>query len=90
MKKIYKFYWDCGRQGSISGIFSAEESYVKECIGKRVNFGEALGKHSQVYGTLEEKDLTVLTDDAEFIKKAEEFELVPTGANPLSNLPECE
>lgn len=26
MKKLYSFYWDCGRMGNLEGLFIAEES----------------------------------------------------------------
>ncbi len=90
MKKIYEFYWDCGRMGHVEGIFSAEEANIKECIGKRIYFGEILGKHSEIYGDLKENDLKILTDDQEFIKKAEELKLIPSGYNPLDYISEEE
>ena len=24
MEKLYEFYWDCGRQGSVNGMFIAD------------------------------------------------------------------
>lgn len=85
MKAIYKFHWDCGRQGHVGGLFIANVENVKENLGKGVYFGEILGKHSEVYGTLEEGDLTVKTDDQDFISKFEEIMGTGTisGYNPL-------
>jgi len=60
MKKLYKFYWDCGRQGDVEGLFFANEENVKSAIGREVYFGEILGKHSEVYGTLDKGDLEVI------------------------------
>jgi hypothetical protein len=54
---LWRFYWDCGRQGEVDGLFVATESEIKEAIGKQVYFGEILGKHSEVYGTLDEGDV---------------------------------
>ena len=90
MEKVYSFYWDCSRMGSLDGIFVADEEEVKNAIGANLYFGEVLGKHSEIYGTLEEKDITVLSDDpkdVEVIKR-----LIPdgTGFNPLDYLPEDE
>jgi hypothetical protein len=34
MKKIYKFHWDCGRQGYVSGIFIADDEEVKKLENK--------------------------------------------------------
>lgn len=59
-KYLWKFYWDCGRSGSISGLFVATEEEVKSAIGKKAYFGEVLGKHSEVYGELEEGDIKKL------------------------------
>ena len=85
MKKIYVFYWDCGRMGSLDGLFVAEESDIEKVIGKEVYFGEVLGKHSEIYGMLEESDLTVKTDDQEFIRKfIDIFDMgTISGYNPL-------
>ncbi len=73
MKKLYEFNWDCGRQGEIDGLFIAEEKNVKQLIGKRISFGEVLGKHSDIYGELEDDDLTIKSDDQDFIKKLQEI-----------------
>lgn len=89
-KVLWKFYWDCRRMGSVEGVFVATEAQVKEAIGKRVYFGEILGKHSEVQGVLEEKDLKRLTDDQDFIAKAETYGIASTGYNPLNHLPEEE
>lgn len=60
MRRLWKFYWDCGRMGEVEGLFVASEEQVNSALGKHVYFGEILGKHSDVHGTLEEKDLTVI------------------------------
>lgn len=88
MRKLYKFYWDCGRQGDICGLFVADEQEVNDALGKKVYFGEVLGKFSEIYGTLEEKDLTVKTDDQEFIEKLESVigDKTISGHNPLHHI----
>ena len=63
MKKLYKFYWDCGRMGSLEGVFVAEETELKAAIGKTIDFGEALGKHSEIDGPLLDKDITEISVD---------------------------
>ena len=88
--KLFRFYWDCARQGNVIGTFIAEQEEVDAAIGKMVYFGEVLGKHSEIYGELEEGDLAALTDDEDFIKQALEYGIVPTGFNPLRYLPEVE
>lgn len=82
-KKLYQFFWDCGRMGCVRGVFAASEADVQKAIGQNVYFGEILGKHSEIYGDLNEEDLTVLTDDQEFLQKAEQYGLIPFGYNPL-------
>jgi hypothetical protein len=85
---LYKFYWDCGRYGDVEGLFVADESEVASCIGKEVYFGEILGKHSDVYASLEWKDLTLKSNDQEFILKL--FEIMGnntiSGYNPLEHI----
>lgn len=87
-KVVYRFTWDCGRQGIVRGIFAASPEQVQAAIGQRIYFGEILGKHSEIYGELDEEDLEVLTDDTDFIRQATEFGLIPNGYNPLNYLPE--
>jgi hypothetical protein len=74
--------------GEVTGIFDATREAVKAAIGKDVYFGEILGKHSEIYGTLDEGDLTELTDDQKFIQQAKDFKCIPVGYNPLDYLSE--
>lgn len=69
MKKLYKFHWDCGRMGDLDGIFVADEAEINRLIGKEIYFGEVLGKHSEVFGTLEKNELEILSDDQSMIEK---------------------
>lgn len=62
-KKLFSFYWDCGRMGSLEGLFVSTQEEVDKVIGKEVYFGEVLGKHSEVYGTLSAEDLKVIEID---------------------------
>lgn len=87
MKKLYKFRWDC-RYGTIEGTFVADEQKVADAIGEYVYFGDILGKHSEVSGNLCEGDLTVVTDDADFIERAIEYGIDSTGYNPLGFIEE--
>ena len=88
MKKIYEFYWDCGRQGSVEGVFIEDSELVDMCIGKSVYFGEILGKHSEVYGTLDSSDLKVLTDDQEFVAMFQKIlgSSWQSGYNPIDTI----
>ncbi len=86
--KLYKFLWDIPRGGSVSGAFLAEPKEVAKAMGKDVYFGEILGKHSEVYGTLDVGDVKALDVSDEFVK---EFALhFPDGFgyNPLDYLSE--
>ncbi|ADQ53308.1 hypothetical protein 65p300 [Aeromonas phage 65] len=51
MLKLYRFYWDAGRGGSVEGLFVEDSEVVEKYIGSDVYFGEILGKHSEVEGT---------------------------------------
>lgn len=58
--KIYRFYWDAGKMGSLTGMFVVNargEEKLRQLVGRQVYFGEALGKHSEIYGKLEASDL---------------------------------
>lgn len=84
-KYLWKFRWDCGRQGNVDGLFIATEDEIKNSFGKEVYFGEILGKHSEIYGTLDACDLEKVNVEPEVIEK-----LIPylgynwSGYNPLN------
>jgi len=84
MKAIYKLNLDCGRYGSLYGIFVADKEYVDTLIdsGIEVYFGEVLGEHSDVYGEIEETDIQLVTDDVKVVDMFEEYEL-STGIDPF-------
>ncbi len=88
MRKIYSFGVDFGRNGEIDGMFIAESDNVENIIGKNVDFGEALGKHSDVQVVMEESYFTILSDELDFIEKFEK--IIGTGSisgyNPLDYL----
>ncbi len=87
-KALYRFYWDCGRMGDVEGVFVADTTAIKEALGKEIYLGEALGKHSEVFGPLEDKDVTLLTEDQAFIAQFETFLPRGSGYNPLNYTPE--
>lgn len=68
MLKLYSFNWDMRRMGSVEGLFVSDEQTIKDNIGAEVYFGEILGKHSEVYGTLDEEDLKVVSEDQDKIE----------------------
>lgn len=53
----------------LEGLFVAEESDMDALMGKEIYFGEVLGKHSEIFGPLEERDITIKNDDEDFINK---------------------
>ncbi len=76
--------------GHVEGVFVSDHKTVSDAIGRHVYFGEILGKHSEIHGTLKKSDVTALTDDQSFIARAEEFKIVPMGRNPLEYLEEAD
>lgn len=84
MKKLYHFFWDCERDGELEGVFLATAEEIASLIGKFIYFGECLGKHSEISGVIQSHDIRLLTDDQEFIAKAELYGLTSIGYNPLS------
>lgn len=91
MKKLYRYTMGCGRMGEVTGLFVADDVLeIKPAIGLDLYFGEILGKHSEVQGTLEAKELVVVSDDQSFITKFEEYGC-GNGHSPLDAIkcPEC-
>jgi hypothetical protein len=86
MLAIYEFYWDCKRMGDVEGVFIADKEEVAKVMGKHIYFGEILGKHSEISGVLEEHDLTIKSEDQDFIAKCIEVfgKGTISGYNPLA------
>lgn len=91
-KVIVEFNWDCGRQGNVESTFVCDAGKLEASFGKEVYFGEILGKHSEIYGTLDREDITIKSDDQEFIDKFEEIMGVGwySGHNPIIAIDEQE
>jgi hypothetical protein len=91
MNYLWKFYWDCGRSGEVEGLFVATEDEVNAVIGQGVYFGEILGKHSEVRGTIDEGEITKVNLDTETVEKVSKI-LGSTwsGYNPLEYLEESD
>lgn len=83
-KGIYRLNAEFGRMGDLTGIFIANKEHVKILIeyGIKVYWGEVLGKHSEVYGSIDESELTLVSDNPEAIKIIEELRL-ENGYNPF-------
>lgn len=86
---LYRFRFDCGRMGHLDGLFTATADEVKSAIGRELYFGEVLGKHSEIYGTLDEGEVTLVTDDEAFVSKFDEYQCA-SGFNPLDYFREDE
>jgi hypothetical protein len=88
MLKLYRFYKRFGRMGELEGVFAAHEHEVKQLIGQGLDFGEALGKHSEICFTLQKGDVKVVSEDQDFIKQF--VKILPNGAgvNPFDGLEE--
>jgi len=89
MKAIYKMYFDCGRMGSLDGIFTAEKDAMQKLIesGNEVYFGEVLGKHSDISGPIENSDITMISDDSEHVLLFEKLNM-KCGYNPFDYIEE--
>lgn len=89
MKAIYKMTFDCGRMGELTGIFTADSKDIKNLIGKEVYFGEVLGKHSEVYGTIDKNEIKLVTKEKEAIEVFEKYGL-ESGYNPFDYISDSE
>lgn len=69
MLKLYKWYSDWGRIGSVEGLFVATDGEIEKLNGRTIHFGEILGKHSEVSIEFETSDFVVKSDDQVFINK---------------------
>lgn len=88
-KALWKLHFSAGRSGTLHGMFVATDEEIEAAMGQYLQFGEVLGKHSDVSGPLDKEDITRVTDDAAFVEKFEEYGCA-SGYNPLEYLPESE
>lgn len=84
MKGIYSLDIDCGRMGDLQGKFVADSEEVKTLLDSKleVYWGEVLGKHSEVVGSIEPKEINLISDDPNVV---EMFEInnFSSGYNPF-------
>lgn len=71
--------------GQLDGIFVAECWQITASVGKNVYFGEVLGKHSDISGTLEEGEVELISDNPSDVEVFERLDLA-TGYNPITIL----
>ena len=86
-KLLVKFYEDCGRMGSVDGIFTTTREELDSIIGKEIYFGEILGKHSEIIVSIEESNFEIKSEDQDFINKLEDIFGAGTvsGYNPFDH-----
>lgn len=84
MNGLYKLNFDCGRQGQLEGIFIADVKFVDYLIENDiyVDFGEVLGKHSDICGTVGKDEIEFVTDNHEVLTIVKGFDL-ENGHNPF-------
>lgn len=80
-RNLYKLKFDCRSNGCVNGLFKATATEIEEAMGKNVVFGEVLGKHSYIFGTLEKCDIELISDDPYIVSNTDEY-----GFNPLHYL----
>ena len=83
-KPVYKLNFNCGRNGNLEGVFIAKKTHVKLLIENSfdVYFGEVFGRHSEVYGNIDDKELVMISDEPQVIKIVEDYKL-SSGYNPF-------
>lgn len=90
MKKLYRYNLYCGRMGSIDSVFVADDEEMKKALGKRIYFGEVLGKHSEIVDEeFSESSLEVLSEEQSVCDIIEEH-IGSTGHCPLNYIDEDE
>lgn len=83
MEALYKFEWST-HYGDLIGIFVTDDKLIEAIIGRKVCFGDVLGKHSEVYGIISDLDFTLLSTNPEVI--AEFKKIGPIGYRPFDYL----
>ena len=82
MKKLWKFQWETDN-AFIGGLFCATDEEIENLIGREIYLGEYEGKHSEVYGTVDKEDITLVSDNPVVIEAIGNF-----GIDPLEFLEE--
>jgi hypothetical protein len=90
-KAIYNFYADYGRSGSIDGTFVADVAKMDLLIESKIQvyYGDILGKHSEVYGPVEQSEITLKSNDPAEVALFEKLKL-SSGVNPFEHLEDSE
>lgn len=83
-KAIYRLYMDF-HDGEVTGIFLANKKYIEYMIEHKVsvNFGDILGKYSDVRTTICNNDIKMVSDEKNVIDVFIKYQL-DNGYNPLN------
>ena len=83
-KAVYKLNADCGRSGSLEGLFIAPKKHIETLVEKQIEvyFGEVLGKHSEVFGKMDAEDFEFVSDEPAVVEVIEKHSLT-NGFNPF-------
>jgi len=83
MKALYKIDLHL-HYASAVGLFIEDKEKVEWLLKTKpeIYFGEIAGKHSEVFGALDEDDIQMITDDPDELKVIERLEL-EHGINPF-------
>jgi len=84
---LWRFSWSVGRAGELESIFPATRAEVEELYGQYIVFGEVLGKHSDVQGTLEADEFEVISEDPQLVELFRKH-VGSTGHNPFDYIEE--
>lgn len=76
---VYELNMSFGRMGDLEGVFTAKKKDVEKLkeLDLTVYFGEVLGKHSEIYGSVKDS-ITMLSDDPKQVANCRE-----SGFNPF-------
>lgn len=86
---LVSYYLDAGRMGDLEGLFITTPKRLEQSIGKRVHWGEVLGKHSDVTDNLDENSFEIKSTDQDFIVKLRDLlGYTISGFNPVDWLEE--
>lgn len=85
--RMIRFGWDCHPDGKVDSVFVLDEGgwdAWQWAIRSKMalSFGSILGKHSEIFGIIEEKDYTVVCMDYDFCEKFR-LEIGVVGPNPV-------
>ena len=83
-KIIVKFYSDWGRMGNLEGVFVTTKEALESLYYKWVDFGDCLGKHSDVTEQMQEGLFEIIEADEDKVKWFES-NIGCVGHNPFNN-----